>query len=296
MLTTSDIITEPFRIQAADGATIECEIDRPHSGSIGRCILLPAFGLTKLDFTTPAYYLLNNGFEVIRFDPTHHVGASDGEIADFTMTRLAADIGAVLDRCATPSTIVVSISLSSRAAFRALADRELRGLFLLSPVVNTRHTLLEVAGEDLISLYREGRLPEVYEILGFGVKSTFCKDCIDGNFADLRSTIVDVARLAAPTTFIVGSHDQWVDIEEVNQVAASLPRSRIIPISGANHQMFRSPTIIQSYLSTLLGALYEQLGLSGAPDVPRFQDVIRFVSKRKPGKLGGAASKAVGTP
>jgi pimeloyl-ACP methyl ester carboxylesterase len=294
MLTTAEIITESFQITDAHGAAIECEIDRPRAGAVGRCILLPAFGLTKLDLIAPAYYLLSNGFEVVRFDPTHHVGNSTGGIADFTMSRLTADIATVLDRLATPDTVVVSISLSSRAAYRALAGRKLRGLFLLSPVVNMRHTLREVTGEDLIASYHEGTLPESKDILGFEVKKPFCRDCVEAGFAELKGTLAEVGRLALPCWFIVGTHDQWVELDEVKQVASAMRGARLVPITGANHQMFRSPVIIQSYLAALLAGLHELLALPGEPAVPAFRDVIRFVSGLK--KARTSAAKASATP
>jgi acyl transferase len=253
----------------------------------------PAFGLSALDLSTAAYYLLCNGFEVVRFDPTHHVGASDGEIFDFTMTRFDSDLACVLERYAPPTTAVIAISLSSRCSLRALAGRKLAGVIMMSPVVNTRRTLHAVTGEDLIGMHIEGTLGTTYNVLGFVVGEPYILDCVAAGFTDLKSSIAEAARITAPTWMIAGSHDQWVELDEVKQVAGALRNCKLVPLSGANHQMFRSPTMLHVYLQAMLGSLFEAFAIAGAPVVPAFKDVVRFVSQFKR-SAAAAASAAAG--
>lgn len=295
MITASELITEPFSLPAAGGGTMRGEIDRAAGGAVARCILLPAFGLTSLDLLALAYYLLCNGFEVVRFDPTCHVGTSDGEVIDFRLGQLAADIDRVVEVHADRDTSVIGISLSSRAAFRALARHMLRGVFFLSPVVNTRQTLFEVCSEDLVGKYLDRSLPELYSILGLTVNREFCGDCLDQNLASLNGTLTDAASIAVPTCLIVGSEDRWVATDEVERVAAVMPTARMVTISGANHQMFKSPVIFQSYIATLLREMFSLYDLVGEPIVPRFADVVRYINGVKR-ESKASAVRRVGQP
>ncbi len=270
-----------FTLGGNAGRMIHGDIDTPAGVVAGRCILLPAFGLTKLDLLVMAYYLLVNGFEVVRFDPTCHVGESDGDVGDFRLGTLAHDVERVVERYADADTAVVGISLSSRAAFRALADVGLKGLFLLSPVVHTRQTLFEVCGEDLIGQHLDDSAPEVYSILDMTVARAFCEDCVVGRFDSLASTQDDARRVVAPTCLIVGSQDRWVAPEDVAQVADVMPTCRLVTLDGANHQMFRSPVMFQAYLAALLQGLCSAYGLAGEPVLPRFAEVVRYVNADK---------------
>lgn len=270
-----------FTLGGEAGRTIRGDIDTPAGVVVGRCILLPAFGLTKLDLLVMAYYLLVNGFEVVRFDPTCHVGDSDGDVGDFRLGTLACDVERVAAHHADADTAVVGISLSSRAAFRALAGVDLKGLFLLAPVVHTRQTLFEVCGEDLIGQHLEGSAPEAYSILDMMVARAFCEDCVAGRFDSLASTQDDARRVAAPTCLVVGSQDRWVAPEDVAQVADVMPACRLITLDGANHQMFRSPVMFQAYLAVLLQELRSAYGQVGEPVLPRFAEVVRYVNAAK---------------
>jgi acyl transferase len=281
-----------FSLDNARGMRIHGSVDRPACAPVGRCVLLPAFGLSQLDLLTPAYYLLANGFEVIRFDPTCHVGESEGEIADFTLSGLAEDIRTVADAYADADTSIVAISLSSRPALRALQNRPLEGLFMVSPVVNTRQTLLAVSGEDLIGRELAGENPSSYRILGFEVKRSFCKDCIGQDFSDLDGTLTDVGGIACPTYYIVGSDDRWVDAGEVRLVAEAARDPRLVRVEGANHQIFRSPVVFQACMSALVQALSAHYELSRPPIIPQFRDVIAFVNGAKGNAFASKPARA----
>ncbi len=276
--TTPLASSKTFQLVTPEGRGIRGQIDMPFIQKVGRCILLPAFGLTMQDLNAATYYLLINGFEVVRFDPSCHVGISDGHVADFKLSQFATDIGAVIGSLADRQTSLVSISLSCRPALRVMSKFALKGLFLLSPVVNTRQTLLEVCGEDLIGQYLEGTSPDSYSILGMSVKRAFCQDCVEKEFDSLSSTLMEASSIETPTCLIVGSDDRWVAIEEVERLAKVMPLCALRRLDGANHQMFRSPIIFQAYLRALLHELFVAYEVQGEPDLPRFSEVVRFVN------------------
>lgn len=282
-----DLTSTSFELPSPGGGTVRGEIDRPAGPVHGRCVLVPAFGLSMLDLLVPAYSLLANGFEVVRFDPTHHVGVSDGGIAGFTLGGLTGDLAAVLDAHGDGRTSLVSISLSARAALRVLTRRSLFAAFFLSPVVNVRRTLREVCGEDLIALYQRPEHPDRYTILGLEVGDGFCADCLDLDLTDLDGTVADARAVTTPAVVVAGSADRWVDIGEVQKVVAALPSGRVAPVAGATHQMFRSPVVLSAYLEVLLQELFTAHGLDGRPVVPPFRELVRLV----PGRRAAAAAR-----
>ena len=55
-------------------------------------VIPPSYGETKRDSITVAYYLVVNGFNVIRYDCTNHVGESEGEMVNFTLSSAKDDL------------------------------------------------------------------------------------------------------------------------------------------------------------------------------------------------------------
>jgi hypothetical protein len=274
----SDFEIENFVLYNGKGQKLKGEVFKPAGEILGRCVLVPPFGMSSLNLTSSAYYLLRNQFEVIKFDLTSHVGESDGSIADFTLFDMASDIDLVLRTYATPQTSVVSFSLSSRAAFRVLHKHDLLGTFFLSPVVNVRETIRHVVKEDAIGAQIEGKAKDYYSVLGFDVKQEFCRDCVDSGFADLGGAIADAKDITFPAFIVIGAEDSWVDIREVALLAARLPHGRVLPISGGNHQLFRSPVMFHAFHKTLLIELTALYGQDIPVQMPDLREAVRFMS------------------
>src|SRR5205085_4774264 len=76
-----------YRIRIGGGdLTVTVDAAEQPSDS-GRVILVPAFGMSAERMFPAAYLLAANGFEVHRFDPRDHPGASTGSTATFPLTR-----------------------------------------------------------------------------------------------------------------------------------------------------------------------------------------------------------------
>jgi len=249
--------------------------DQPH----GRCILVPPFGMSSLDLTSSAYYLIRNGFEVVKFDLCSHVGDSDGEMEDFTLSSMAEDVDLVLDKYATPSTSVICYSLSSRSAYRVLHKHNLFSAIFMSPVVNAHETIAHAAEEDAIGAQINGNAKPMYTVIGFDVKQEFCRDCVDSGFDALDGAIADARQIKFPTRFIIGNEDAWVERHEVAELVGQLSDARLISIPGGNHQLFRSPVMFQAFHKVMLGELSSLYGKNKAFQLPNLKDVVRFVSR-----------------
>ena len=59
-------------------------------------LLPPGYERRIHHYSVFARALADNGYLVVRFDLSNHVGLSDGHIADFSMTSLEGDIGSML--------------------------------------------------------------------------------------------------------------------------------------------------------------------------------------------------------
>lgn len=59
-------------------------------------VIVPEFGRTKEEYLPLAYFLAAQGFHILRYDPTNHVGESDGRIAPPLLSQLQTDLKAVL--------------------------------------------------------------------------------------------------------------------------------------------------------------------------------------------------------
>lgn len=271
------------RLQVGD-SEIALTVDAPLGSKRGRVVLIPPFGMNAERLFPAAYLLAMNGFEVYRIDPRDHPGESSGNTDTFRLSRLTEDIVATLD--AAQGDMLVSISLSARCALRALRQRrDFRAAVLVTPVVNVRYTLHQVLEDDWFErIYRE---PVSHmRVLGYQVETAFFADCRIHRLFDLTDTCEDVADCEAQLTFIAGSEDPWVAIDEVQQVAQeALHHNRsvkLMSIQAASHQLYRNPVLAMQYLQI---ATQECLRISGYdPEqaiFPPFSEIIAVLEETK---------------
>jgi pimeloyl-ACP methyl ester carboxylesterase len=103
-------------------------------------VLPPGYERRIHHYSVLARAFADNGYEVLRFDLSNHLGLSDGEIAEFTMSSFEQDVRGILgwDRVlAGLPVVVVASSLSARAATRAiLAGAPVAGCVMVLPVAD----------------------------------------------------------------------------------------------------------------------------------------------------------------
>ena len=272
---------QPFTLLNSAEAAIRGRVSAQRTTPHGRCILVQPFGVTQKDLLVPAFYLLRNGFEVVRFDPTNHVGVSDGSVSDFTISRLCEDIRHVLETFESSSSSVVSFSLSMRPTLRAVRDLEFASLWGILPVFNMRSTLKAVCGDDLIGMYLDGAAPDSYTVLNFDVKRAFCADCVDAGFDGLEGSIRDAAQIETPTRLVLGDTDPWIAQEDVDCVGNAFPNCSLYGVSGGSHQIFRSPILLDAYMTLIIEGLFRDHGIDAPVVLPPFREVIAFANESK---------------
>lgn len=218
----------------------------PHTPLV---VIAPGYGETKKDYVTLSYFFASNGFQALRYDHTNHVGESEGDILEATLTGMNQDLGAVLDYASrtwpgVPRTVVAT-SLAGRVALkRASHDCRVNLLVLLTGVVDVQATLLAVHQEDLILAFLRGVRRGPLNVLGFNVDADrFLGDAIKAGYSTLQSTFQDALRIRTPVIFFAAEHDAWVDLDSLKQVKTTLEDydARLYLIPEALHRLHENP-------------------------------------------------------
>ncbi len=244
-----EIRTDFVSFQNRAGMRIAACLD--HTGGDLRArpwvLLASKYGETKKSTLHLAYHLAANGLNVLRYDPTNHVGESDGQMLDFTMPGLVGDIVACLDYLETQlgigRAIGVGNSLSARCLLRVAAtDSRLSKAICVAGVVNVISTIQEINQEDLLELRGQGYHWGATNLLGFDVDGdTFLETLLQSRLGDLEGTLEDLRRLTVPVVFFHADRDVWVNRAEVEQVVSANPRARLVTVPAAMHEVRENP-------------------------------------------------------
>lgn len=241
-------VSEIVEFTNRDGKRIIGFLDRFQSGfeSLPFIVMPPGYGETKRDALTAAYYLVRNGVNVLRYDATDHVGESEGDITNTTMTKMKVDLLSAIDFIESKYKVnrvgVISSSLAQRMALKAAAE-DPRIVFLLGVVgvVNLRETLKAIYREDIIGDVGSGKVKDTYDVLGFNIDKAYPITAIQDAYHDLESAIGDAKRLNVPLVFLVAEKDAWIKLDDVKVVLESSHQGEMHLIPEAMHQIFENP-------------------------------------------------------
>lgn len=287
------IATISTDIVARDGRTIRSWVNEPKSdvdtGILA--ILMPGFGNRMHQHSSLACQLVANGITVVRFDYLNHVGISDGNIDQFTISDASTSLDATLDYIFSTfkpeSVSLISTSLSARIGLRRFAsDTRLSRFIAIAGVINLRRTLHHVLGEDY-SLYAEEALPEFVVVDGQFVRAkSFYRDAFEGNW--LATADTEMAGVNRPVKWFVGSADKWVDLQEV-RASAKLNSDQCINVTElthSGHDIGRNSTIART-LSTEVTKFC--LGLNCTVVEPSYSELLASAldERRRQRKLEG---------
>lgn len=187
-------------------------------------IVSPGYGETKTDYVLLSYYFACNGFHVLRYDHTNHIGESDGGMVSTTMGGMASDLQSVVTfaRQSWPasSLTVVAADLSARTALKAVrALPHVKLLVLLGPVLDLRYALQAIHREDVVAAAFEGKKQGVTNIFGFNIDAdVWLRDAIRHGYTDLASTLRDVEALRMPVVVVSSHQDTTINPEHVRAV------------------------------------------------------------------------------
>ena len=205
--TAAPVISLPRECRNARGQTIAITDDHLSQLVDPNCptiIIAPGYGQTASDYMALSYYLAQHRFRVLRYDPTNHLGNSEGELQQTTLRSMQHDLEKVLEfvRHTWPQAPIVVIAgdLAARAALKTAAHtRPLDLLLLVNPAIDVASLLMAVHGHDLIADYQFGLRRGVCNLLGLNVNvDQFVSDLVAGRCADLESTLEDLRLIRSP--------------------------------------------------------------------------------------------------
>lgn len=235
-------IDEPLHIGAGNATAQR----RGVGNQRGRVLVLPPFGVPASALAVVADLLVAEHYEAILLDPRNSNGTGSGEISDFLMSTLIEDCRVAIEHYR--PTVVVAVSLSARAAARALAtsDHSTSAVFLL-PVVDVRDTLTKVLGRDWFAVPVE-TIPEMTPVLGFEIHSEpFRADCVDLGILSPDSTRRDLEAVGAPVTLLPGTKDPWIDHATVTEIFDSVgshdPDLQMRSLPCDQHELQKHPAL-----------------------------------------------------
>ncbi|MGQ0810108.1 MAG: PilZ domain-containing protein, partial [Nitrospiraceae bacterium] len=170
--------------------------------------LTPGFGQTMRDLLALSYYLAANGFRVLRYDHTNHVGESDGGVAATTLGGMFQDLTAVRDLARqnwpnAPVALLASDLVAPVALKTVREDHDFHLLILCNPIIDVAALLETQHHRDLVSDYQSGLRRGVVNVLGFNIHlDRFLEDLITGGYAQVSAVLLGVQQLHTPVACI----------------------------------------------------------------------------------------------
>jgi dienelactone hydrolase len=243
------VMTQPFVLSNRYGALIRGLLQRP-AGADADCPVIVAaagLGVTMRRTMLFATFLLANGFTVVRYDPTHAAGLSDGDFRDVTLTRVQDDLVDVLSWAKTQAgggqVATLAASLTGRAAIRAAAQDP--GLMTMmgsvACVTNVRATVTAVNSADRIGQWLSGQVTDrlaTTELFDDEIRWNAYATLAEDGWDTLASTEREL-RCAAGVRFVNlhGENDPWVRTEDVRAAFAQAADARLIVLGSAVHEL-----------------------------------------------------------
>jgi acyl transferase len=202
-----------------------------------------------------ARQLADNGFVVYRSDLRNHVGLSDGDIEQFTMTQALDGVRVVAEKVMevekNEQVLIVAASLSFRLAVRMAAiDKNVSGLIGLVGVVDTRHTLSQAFNDDFFARAR-GDWPVYAEFERYQIASaTFGPDCVDQGWLELADCIHELERIQCGIVNFCGGNDKWVRIDDIRTAFSSNQGARriVVEMPDVEHELAKNPVAVNELL------------------------------------------------
>lgn len=234
-----------------------------------------------------ALCLVRNGATVYRFDSLDHVGLSDGEIVDFSVSATFESWRAAVE-CAREiegrrRVRLVALSLSAVSAFRLAAqDQDVESILAVGGVVNGVRTLERVLGVDY-SAWTLPDLPHRYELGGYEIDPRpLWLDHHQTGCMGFDHIVGDLSRVRAAVANYVATEDPWVDIEDCRSAFARAASGErlIVELPYTGHDLGRNPIAINTVLTELtrMAVTDGQLAAAAQREVvmPGFDEVLEL--------------------
>jgi ubiquinone/menaquinone biosynthesis C-methylase UbiE len=244
---------EQVRFPRSDGLEVVGLLDRTWTDAERRraplIVVVPAFAGRKeqcsaLGRLAVACFAGNDApVAVLRIDGTNNLGASGKQpgfeapglhTLRYTASGVMGDVQAALDWAHhnpyvdVDGVLIVSLSFASvpvRGMLRGGGLPEVKGWIAHMGAADAQDSILHVSGHiDAIAIWRaHGRVGEV-TLVGCPVDGDrFCPDLEVHGLSTLDDALADLSTVRVPVTWVVGTHDRWVDRRRVTKALEVMP-------------------------------------------------------------------------
>lgn len=277
ILQKTGVSSSRLTIKKGNGQRISAYHDQPmeENSTEGPVVVLaPGYGETKRDYLTLAYYFASNGFHVVRYDHTNHIGESDGLHYQISLSSMKDDFQTVTRyvRATWPHAAIIGVaaSLASRVALKAeAACPSLSLLIMLMSIVNVQRSAATVHQEDLFAAYGNEQCPDSANFLGFNVGNQFLGDALANKFVTLEDTLIDAESLTSPVILVSAEKDAWVAPDDLHAFRNALGRrlEHWMVVPDALHRLQENPKRARETYRQLIAQCHEHVNQNAAPDV-----------------------------
>lgn len=246
-------------VKLADGRKIVVWRNAPVKPTAGRVAIVASGFLRRMRHSAMiTRYLVENGFVVYRADYIDHVGLSDGEVLDFTMSAMGTTLEALhsllLEREQVESCAIVCSSLALLPSIRLARTRGgVAGIAAIVGVIDTRYTLERVFGVDWGASPWDSYSDDVlanFENKKIRVR-TFVKDWTAGGWMNNEEAVADLAAIDCPVVNFCGSSDDWVDIAQTRKLIEQdpgRPGNQVVELPFVGHELSRNLVAAETIL------------------------------------------------
>ncbi|GJL68081.1 MAG: hypothetical protein NPIRA06_07160 [Nitrospirales bacterium] len=256
-------------IEKSNGQRIRAFHDGPIEGNPAEgpvVVIAPGYGETKRDYLALAYYFASNGFHVVRYDHTNHIGESDGLHYQICLSSMKDDFQTVTRyvRTTWPDSAIIGVasSLASRVALKAEVEcPSVSLLIMLMGIVNVERSVATVHQEDLFAGYGNGQCPDSANFLGFNVGNHFLGDAIANQFVTLEHTLIDATSVTSPVILVSAEKDSWVASDDLQAFRNALGRrlEQWIVVPNALHRLQENPKMARETYRQLIAQCQEHI-------------------------------------
>ncbi|PKM93598.1 MAG: hypothetical protein CVU84_14605 [Firmicutes bacterium HGW-Firmicutes-1] len=260
-------------------------------------IIPPQFEKTIRTNLTLMIYLINNGFNVLRYDNRYHNGNSTGDIEDYNLKTALEDLEIVIQYVKSDSSIynnngigLLGVSITSRIIYRYLSDsvKDIDVFLTLVGVVNMQYTLNSIIGFDIVDevIKEPKKIWGTRKVIKYPVNwDNFIKILINENMHNLETANEDIQKIKTPIYIIASEDDKWVDIEEYEK--AFITNKEILKgvykLPGAGHELYKNPEAAKFAAEQIVKVFQEFWGIESEQHIikPTITDIIAHNKKER---------------
>jgi hypothetical protein len=281
-----------FMIPNGNGDWIFAIASRTRSKtSRGNVLLIPPYAVNSHEYFLFSYYLLANGFNVLRFDGINNVGFSSGTIEHYTLGQLEADLSLVVDTFFNTGEIfetddlhliMASQSLSFPVALKySLRNDRVSRIISVVGVVNVKDTVERIMERSLdCYVTRLPGAPLHGRIFGhLTAAQRFVDDAIKNSYFRLSDMISCFQKLRRPVYMVSSKTDEYVQFDDVIKCKDYIEvMGRLVVVDDVSHMIGRSLFTAKSLAKLTVEFAAANSVEDHTLEFPRLTDAVRFAS------------------